>query len=168
MKVRSAAVILAASLLLAPPSIAGETSDDDPKPRNVTLRAAPAGPVVPSLLLVNNPSAWLVDPAENKQFNDRRGIAGCTIETPDHNDNDVVDGADVLDEALDTGCITSWHGRNDDSCTDGSDVLVAEVDGLSEIYPVTYWLVQRNGTLAQTGICDMNLTESEELGFVYQ
>jgi len=135
---------------------------------DITMRAAPAGPVVPSAPLLSNPSVWLVDPADNPETTAAPGVAGCTLSVSDHNANDVVDGVDVLDQAEAEDCISEWSGRNDESCLDGSDVFVATVDGLSEVYPATYWLVQRGGELASTGVCDMALTDGEDVSFVYQ
>lgn len=159
--------LLAATLALAP----GATSAAEPaadETIEIKLRAAPAGPVVPSLILVNNPSVWIVDPAEDDQLNDLSGVAGCYLDVSDGNGNGHVDAVDVLDRAEATGCISSWDGRNDESCTDGSAVFVSEVDGLEEVFPATFWLIQRNGELAPNGACDMALTDQETLGFVYQ
>jgi hypothetical protein len=86
---------------------------------------------------------------------------------PATNGNGAVDGVDVLDRAAAAGCISEWDGRNDDSCTDGTDVFVANVDGLEEVYPAMFWLIQRNGELA-AGACDLALTDEESLSFVYE
>lgn len=164
MRSRPLAVVLAAlaaTIAIAPAASASTGTE-------VTLRAAPAGFVVPSLLLVNNPSVWIVDPSENGQFNDLSGVAGCDLTVTDRNGNGAVDAVDVLNRAEEAGCVSNWHGRNDDSCTDGTDVFVAEVDGLAEVFPATFWLIQRNGELANNGACAMALTDGDTLGFVYQ
>jgi hypothetical protein len=168
MRTRSIALALAALLaamaaIPATASAAGPANDKI----DVTLRAGPTGFVVPSAFVVQNEALWLVDPVEQQQTTQAPGVAGCELTVADRNGDGVVDGADVLNRAEDTGCITSWDGRNHDSCTDGA-ILVSEVDGLEEIYPATFWIVHRNGELASDGICGLALEDGESLSFVYE
>jgi hypothetical protein len=162
------ATILAAlvALMGLTPTVASaaETSSTT----EITLRAAPAGPVVPSVFFVNNEAQWIHDPAEDGSLNDIDGVAGCQLSVTDANGNGAVDGADVLDRAEATGCITSWDGRDDASCTDGTPVFVAEVDGLEEVFPTTFWALHLNGQAASVGVCDLALQDGDSLGFVYE
>lgn len=134
---------------------------------DVTFRSAPVGFVVPSVFIVNTEATWIVDPAEDERFNEHPGIAGCEISVADDNGNGAVDGTDALNRAEETGCITGWSGRSDESCTDGSPVFVAEVDGLEEVFPATFWMIQRNGQLTP-GVCDIALQDGDEISFVYE
>lgn len=167
MRTTTAAILAALVALVGlTPSIASAV-DTTETGTEITFRAAPAGFVVPSAFVVNNEAHWIVDPLENPQTTQAPGVAGCQLTVTDRNGDDVVDGEDVLDEAEATGCIDSWSGRDHDSCADG-DVFVAEVDGLTEVFPATFWIVHRNGQLASTGICGLALEDGESLGFVYE
>lgn len=145
---------------------------------DVEFRAAPAGFVVPSFFVVNNEGEWIVDPAKDNTFNDAPGFAGCDLTVEDRNGDGAFDGVDVLKTAEEIGCIDGWEARNQgtipylgsdraEDCSEG-DIIVAEIDGLKEVWPATFWIVHRNGGTANTGVCGMALEDGDSLSFVYE
>lgn len=162
------ATLLAAlvALMSLTPTVASAT---DPTPTTeITFRAAPAGFVAPSVFVVNNEATWLLDPLDQSALTQAPGVAGCHLTVEDRNDDESVDGADALNEAEAAGCIDGWGARDgDESCTDGSPVFVSEVDGLSEVYPATFWIIHQNGQLS-SGLCDIALQDGDTLSFVYE
>lgn len=151
------AAALATTLLLAlvPTPVAATGAQ-------VTLRVGPSGFVVPSHWAVGNPSIWLIDPSQTTTFNDAPGIAGCTLDVDDANEDGSIDGAEVLDAA--TGiCISGWTAQNQ-----GFGLFVTSVDGLDAVgWPGTYWYLQVDGQSSPVGISDMTLTDGSSLELVY-
>lgn len=169
------ALIVALAGLAPPLASAAETQGTE---IDITLRAAPAGFVLPSAFVVNNEAQWIVDPLEEDTYDPAPGVAGCELSVGDRNGDGAVDGADVLDEAEEVGCIESWSARNhgtvpyvgserSDRCSAGA-IIVSEVDGLEEVWPATFWFIHRNGEPASSGICSMALEDGESLAFVYE
>jgi hypothetical protein len=153
------------------PKVAPSGLDDT----SVTLRVATEGLVVPSQHPLTNagpaeatsPAVWLVDPAEDQRFDDRDGVAGCTLDAPDADGDDAVDGGEVLDAAAQAGCISGWDYEvyTDDggryvTCADG---LCQKGDGLA-----TWWQVQVNGDIADVGIDGLDLSDGDSLELVHR
>lgn len=157
-KIMSAFVALAlAAVTLSPSTAAAATS------ATITLRVAPEGFVVPSHWLAGNQAVWIVDPTSTRDFNGQNGVAGCTIDVSDTNDDDKIDGGEVLDRATDTGCIAGWDWTKTDWGR-----FVTEVDDLEQLgWPASWWLIQIDGLAADTGIDDMDLQDGQSLEFVY-
>lgn len=159
-------ILLLAALATAP--LVGTAAADTTKTAEVTLRVAPEGFVAPSHYLVGNEAVWVIDPVEQRQFNDQDGVAGCVIDVTDDGDGQI-DGTEVLDRATETGCIVGW-----DSVTHPSlGELVTEVDGREKLgptdsgWPGAWWVIQLNGEAASTGVSGMSLTDGDALSFVY-
>lgn len=154
---------LLATVSLASLAQAGTTTAD------VTLRVAPEGFVVPSHWAVGNDARWIVDPVEDRQFNDEDGIAGCRLTVDDADGDDRIDGGEVLDHATEQGCILGW----DSVFFDGEGRFVTMVDGLRKKgatdtgWPTGWWVIQVDGQASDVGIDQMNLQDGQDLSFVF-
>lgn len=168
MRLRSLALTLVALAVLVGPLAATAAGQNLPTERTVTLRVAPEGFLVPSHYLVGNPAVWIVDPAETTTFNGQAGIAGCNLTVPEGKD-DRVNGTEVLEKAVAEGCITGWNSERFACCGE----LVTSVDGRAKHgptesgWPGAWWLIQKNGQAAPTGVSGMSLEDGDALSFVY-
>lgn len=112
---------------------------------------------------------WLIDPIQTTQFNDETGVAGCSFTATDDNDDGVVVGKEVLDQAASNGCITGWDYTDD--C--GGGFLVTMVDGLRKSsetctgYPTGWWQIQKNAHIAGDGIASLAIEDEDSLSLVF-
>lgn len=161
---RRTAILLTTTLLvLATGATAGTLTAD------VTLRAAPEGFVVPSHHIAKNEAVWLVDPVEETRFNDRDGIAGCQLTVTDADEDERIDGGEVLDHATAQDCILGWDATYFSCC----GRFVTMVDGLEKTgatatgWPTGWWVVQVDGQATDVGIDQLDLADGQDLSFVY-
>lgn len=147
---------------LAAPTAWTDTHDTENKTVDITLRVAPQGFVVPSSTLLGNDAVWIIDPAETTDYSHVDGIAGCHLEVPLIDEETVVNGVQVLEEAEETDCIKGW-----DSTTHSYGEFVDSIDGRDAAWPAAWWLMQWNGEAASVGISTLSLDDGDNLGFVY-
>lgn len=141
----------------------------------ITLRVAPEGFVVPSHWTTGHQAQWIVDPVEDTSHNGEKGIAGCRLDVSDTDSDGKVGGPQILDHATNAGCILGWDTEFDE--TYGR--FITSVDGRADVNhtiqtsDLTYraaavwWMIQTNGTWADSGIDGITLTDGSSLSFVY-
>lgn len=142
---------------------------------DITLRVAPEGFVLPSHWTTGHEAQWIVDPVEDTSHNDEKGIAGCRLDVPDGDGDGKVGGTQVLDHAADSGCILGWDSYQDEDF----GTYITAVDGRNETnvtgsargrdlhVAFVWWMIQTNGTWADSGIDGIVLTEGSSLSFIY-
>lgn len=164
-----AEAVLTAILLVSTMGVATATTTTDTTTADVTLRVAPEGFVVPNHPAADNEAVWLIDPVEDPRFNDQEGVAGCRLTVPDADEDDAIDGSEVLDHATDSDCILGW----DAVAFGGQGRFVTVVDGLEKAgptetgWPVGWWAIQVDGRWADVGIDAMSLEDGQSLSFIY-
>ncbi len=91
-------------------------------------------------------------------------LAGCDVEVPAEADG--IDGIDVLDAAVASGCIDSYD--KEEYAPYGYFVTcINDICGQFAVAAGTYWALSENGAPSSTGASGLDLEDGDTIGFSY-